>query len=266
MDCGMDTRMHSFFYTVGVATTATIFYYFWNNHYPVTTDRLITDAGWAYCGFETRVARFSEKLSTLLLPVTSLFSTGPTPGKEITFYKDDEIVREMGLLEFRSLDEDWDLDYDYGVYSIENDDGRRMTRLFYIHTVDLDNVQFSDTSLLSAVLKSEGNEDVNLDVTSDDFKSTLVVGNQLFTKEYMKYIFDIDLPESYKIDLIDNSVNQNTVTTGGLVRLEQDKVDICNPSVSRESSFEEVENKKRGSFLFGWMNSEENNADTKKDV
>ena len=265
MDCGMDTRIHSFFYTIGVATTATIFYYFWNNHYPITADRFITDAGWAYCGFEARASRLAQKISIFLTPLTSILSPGPIPNKEIVFYKNDNSVKVMGLLDFRNLDENWEVEYDYGVYTLQNDEGMSMTRLFTMHTgTDLDNVRFSNASLLSAVLKSEDKEDVNLDVTSDNFKATLVVGNELFTKEYMKYVFDIDLPESYTIDLIDNSINQSTLVTGGLIRIEENKLDICNPTVSRESSFEEVENKKRTSFLFGWMNGE-SEPQSKKD-
>ena len=263
MECGIDTRVHSFFYTIGVATTATIFYYFWNNHYPVTSDRLMTDAGWAYCGLEARASRLAQKLSLLLTPITSIFLPGPVPNKEITFYKNEDAVKEMGLLDFRNLDDTWDLDYDYGVFTIKNDDNMSMTRLFSTHNgTNLDDVRFSKASLLSAVLKCEGKEDVNLDVTSDDFKSTLVVGNQLFTKDYMSYVFDIDLPESYTIDLIDSSVNQNTIITNGYVSMLEDKIQICNPSTNREDSFEEVEGKSRPSFLFGWLN---NDAETKKD-
>ena len=80
----------------------------------------------------------------------------------------------------------------------------------------------------------------------------------------MKYVFDIELPESYTIELIDNSVNQSTIVKGGLVSIEEDKLDICNPTASRESSFEEVETKKASSFLFGWMNGE-NDSHSKKD-
>lgn len=265
MDCDINTKMHSLFYTIGVTTTATIFYYLWNNHYPVTSDRLITDAGWAYCGLEVRASRLAQKLSIFLTPLTSIFSPGPIPRKEVIFYKNGNSVKEMGILDFRNLDENWEADYDYGVYTIQNEEGISMTRVFTNHTgTDLDNTRFSNASILSAVVKSEGNEDISLDVTSDNFKSTLVVGNELFTKEYMKYVFDIELPESYTIELIDNSVNQSTIVKGGLVSIEEDKLDICNPTASRESSFEEVETKKASSFLFGWMNGE-NDSHSKKD-
>lgn len=268
MECPIDTRMHSFFYTIGVATTASIFYYIWNNHYPVTASRLITDAGWAYCGLEARVTRLGQKLSCAISPFISLISPGEVPDKEIKFYNaNKDVIREMGLLEFRQLDENWDVDYHYGVYSIKNDDDQRMTRIFMTHTgIDLDDVKFSSASLLSAVLKEEGKDVIDLNVSSpaSRFRSALVVGNELFTEEFMRHVFDMSLPDEYTIEVIDSNVNQHKIEKGGLMRVEADSFDLYNPTTSRDSSFEEVEVKKSTSFLFGWM-SGETDPQSKKD-
>ena len=253
MDCGMDTRIHSFFYTVGVATTATIFYYFWNNHYPVTTERLITDAGWAYCGFEARLTRMGQKLSSALSPFISLISPGEVPDKEIKFYNaDNEMVKAMGLLEFEELKEDLDFEYSYGVFSIKNEDNLGMTRLFFSDEVpDLHEVKFSSATLLSAVLKEEGKEDIDLNVATPEARSFLVEGNELFTKEFMHHAFDITLPEDYAIEIIDSNVTQQIVKKGGVLRVKDGSLELVNPSDSRDSSFEEVESKRR--IVFIWM-------------
>jgi hypothetical protein len=256
--------MHSFFYTVVVATTASIFYYIWNNHCPISINRLMTDAVWAYCGLEARVTRLGQKLSNALSPFISLISPGEVPDKEIKFYNTNkDIIREMGLLEFRQLDEKWDVEYCYGIYSIKNDNDRSMTRLFMTHTgIDLDDLKFSSASILSAVLKEEGRDDVNLNVSSPGFRSTLVVGNELFTQEFMRHIFDMSLPDEYTIEVIDSNVNQYKIEKGGLMRVEVDNIDLCNPT--SRNSFEEIEPKKRTSFLFGWT-SGETDPQSKKD-
>lgn len=262
----MDTRLHSFFYTIGVATTASIFYYFWNNHYPGSAERLIADAGWAYCGIEARFAYYARKLSHVMSPFTGMLSPAPVPNKEVTFYKGGSVVKEMGLLEFRQLDETWDVEYDYGVYSIENDAGKKMTRIFSVHTgIDLDDLKFSDASLLSAVLKQDGVDDVDLDVTTVDFRSSLLVGSELFTREFMQQVYNISLPDKYTIDVIDSNVTQQTVEAGGLIRVEADKLVVSNTTSSRDSSFEEVEPKKRRSFLFGWMGGDADPQSKKDD-
>lgn len=259
MDCITDTPAHSLFYSIGLASTATILYYLCINYTPLTVDDFLADAAWAYCGMEIRATRFKKQLFTLLEPVTSIITPGPVPNKEIRFYKDGEVVKEMGLLEFRKLDDEWDVDYDYGIYKIQNDENMGMSRIFKAHTdIDLDNIKFSNVSLLSAVMKCNGQDKRDLDVTSDIFKSTLIVGNKLFAKEYMKYIFDMDLPESYSIDIIDSNINQHTITEGGIMHMTEDNVEIINPSKVSET----VEQKRRPSFLFGWMNE---TSETKKD-
>lgn len=266
MDCGIDTHTHSFFYTVGVTTTATIFYYFWKNHYQVTTDCLITDVGWAYCGLEARLNRLGQKLSSALSPFISLVSPGKVPEKEIKFYNvNNEMVKDMSLLEFEELKKDLDFEYIYGLFSIKNEDNRGMTRLFFSHEVpNLNEVKFSSTTLLSAVLKEEGKDDIDLNVVSPHARSFLVEGNELFTKEFMHYAFDITLPEDYTIEIIDSSVTQYIVEKGGVLRVNEDNLELVNLSDSRDSSFVEVESKKGGSFLFGWI-GKENEITSKKD-
>lgn len=240
MECSIETRMHSFLYTFGVSTTATIFYYIWNNHCPIRINRLMTDAGWVYCGLEARVTRLGQKLSNALSPFISLISPREVPDKEIKFYNTNkDIIREMGLPEFRQLDENWDVEYCYGVYSIKNDNDRSMTRLFMTHTgIVLDDLKFSSVSLLSAVLKEEGKDDVELNVSSPGFRSALVVGNELFTEEFIRHIFDMSLPDEYTIEVIDSNVNQYKIEKGGLMRVEMDNINLCNPTTSRNSSFE----------------------------
>lgn len=259
MDCGIDTRLHSFFYTVGVATTATIFYYFWNNHYSVTTNRLITDAGWAYCGLETRFTRMGQKVSKVLSPFISLISSGHVPEKEIKLYNvNNELVKDMSLLEFEELKKDLDFEYSYGVFSIKNEDDHSMTRMFFSHEVpDLKELQFSSATLLSAVLKENGKDDIDLNVALPLVRSFLVKGNELFSKEFMYNAFNIILAEDYAIEVIDSSVTQHIVNKGGILRVNKDNLELVNPCDSRDSSFEEVESKKRGSFLFGWIGKDD---------
>lgn len=251
----MNTHTHSFFYTVGVTTTATIFYYFWNNHYPVTADRLITDAGWGYCSLEARLTRLGQKLSIALSPFISLVSQGKVPEKEIKFYNmNNEMVKALSLLEFEELKKDLGFEYIYGVFSIKNEDNRGMTRLFFSHEVpNFNEVKFSSATLLSAVLKQEGKDDIDLNVVSPHARSFLVEGNDLFTKEFMHYAFDITLPEDYTIEIIDSSVTQYIVEKGGVLRVNVGNLELVNPPDSRDSSFEEVELKKKESFLFGWI-------------
>tara|TARA_A100001011_G_scaffold381752_1_gene450681 strand:+ start:892 stop:1695 length:804 start_codon:yes stop_codon:yes gene_type:complete len=267
MECPINTRMHSFFYTIGVTTTASICYYIWNNHYPVTASRLFTDAGWAYCGLEVRVTRLRQKLSDALSPLIALVAPGEIPEQEIKFYNaDNEVVKSMGLLEFRELSENWDFEYSYGVYSIKNEENHSMTRLFLTHVdANLDEIKFSSASLLSAVLKEEGKDDLDLNVLSPGFRSSLVVGNELFTEEFMRHTFDMSLPEEYTIETIDSSVTQNVVKKNGVVRVRADNLEFVNPTDSRESSFEEVEPRKKNSFLFEWIGTE-NEISSKKNV
>lgn len=267
MDCGIDTRMHSFFYTVGVATTATIFYYFWNNHYPVTTDRLITDAGWAYCGLETRFTRMGQQISKVLSPFISLVSPGRLPEKEIKLYNvNNEMVKELSLLDFEELKKDLDFKYSYGVFSIKNEDNHSMTRLFFSNEVpDLKELKFSSATLLSAVLKEEGKDDIDLNVASHKVRSFLVKDNALFTKEFMYNAFDIILAEDYTIEVIDSSVNQHIVKKDGMLRVNEDNLELVNPCDSRDSSFEEIESKKRVPFLFGWIGKENEPTSKKND-
>lgn len=261
----MDTRMHSFFYTVGVATTSALFYYFWNNNYPVTSDRLITDACWAYCGLEARFTRLGKKLSSALYPFISLVSPGEVPEKEIKFYNvKNDVVKDMSLLEFEELRKDLDFEYNYGVFSIKNEENHGMTRLFFTHEVpNLNGVKFSSATLLSAVLKEKGKDDVNLDVTSPRVRSFLVEDNELFTKEFMHHAFDMVLPEDYTIESIDSSVTQQIVKKGGVLRVRSSVLELVNPS---DSSFEELDPKNKGSFLFGWIGGEKTSSlSTKKD-
>jgi hypothetical protein len=266
MECPIERLTHSFFYTVGVATTASILYYIWTDHYADTARRLKTDAGWIYCRLETRVTRLGQKLSNAISPVIRLVSPGEVPDKEIKFYNTNkDVVKEMGILEFRQLDEELNVEYCYGVYSIKNDDDQDMTRLFMTHTdVDLDDVKLSSASLLSAVLKEEGKDDVDMNVSLPSFRSALVVGNELFTEEFMRHVFDMSLPDKYTIEVIDSNVNQHKIEKYGFMRVEVDKIDLYNPT-SRDSSFEEVEVIKTPSFLFGWMNGETDQK-SKKDV
>jgi hypothetical protein len=254
MECPIERLTHSFFYTVGVATTASILYYIWSDNYADTASRLMTDAGWIYCRLETKVTRLGQKLSNAISPVIRLVSPAEVPNKNIKFYNTNkDVVKEMGLIEFRQLDENWNVEYCYGVYSIKNDDDQSMTRLFNTHTgIDLDDMKFSSAYLLSAVLKEEGKDDVDLIVSSPSFRSAFVVGNELFTEEFMRHVFDMSLPNKYTIEVIDNNVNQHKIEKYGFMRVEVDNLDIYNHT-SRDSSFEEVEVNKNPSLLFGWM-------------
>ena len=63
--------------------------------------------------------------------------------------------------------------------------------------------------------------------------------------------FDIILAEDYTIEVIDNSVTQHIVKKDGVLRVNEDNLELVNPCDSRDSSFEEVESKTGSFFLDG---------------
>ena len=67
------------------------------------------------------------------------------------------------------------------------------------------------------------------------------------------------------VSCIDSSVTQQIVKKGGVLRVKDGSLELVNPSASRDSSFEEVESKKKGSFLFGWIGGDDDLTSKKDD-
>lgn len=202
----MTQPVHDFFFTVGVGTTAGIGYYYWNNVYPITLERFITDMAWWGLRMQTQTNIYWNDLCKSLNPFIRMFFAEPERN-DVRFYKSGVEICSMPYLEALKYNEEIHGNYDKVSYEIEDDDGN----LYLILRDNVDDItdrdiKKSNSQFINVTLKREGKEDIDVDMKSRG--NIYMVGNELFTREFFEWLCpNIELSDNYVVSTIDNNVN-----------------------------------------------------------
>uniref|UniRef100_A0A6C0CQD2 Uncharacterized protein n=1 Tax=viral metagenome TaxID=1070528 RepID=A0A6C0CQD2_9ZZZZ len=255
----MNQSLHEFFYTVGVATTTGIAYYIWNNFYPITLNRLITDTAWWAVRCQTRATMMYERVENILYPwVTVVLPEKERP--DVRFYLNGVEVSSMSYLEALKYEED-DFSEEYNKVTYEiYDDNNKSDKLVMIRDSVNDimdkGLKKSNVHFISVSLKREGKDDVDIDMSSKG--NIYMIGNELFSESFLGWILpDIDLSEDYTISTIDDNVNMVSFSKNQYIVLNENGYDVktLESKENDEDTEAKKEMEKNNSGLFSWFNT-----------
>ena len=125
---GSGTVPQRFFYGVGLGSCTIALVWFYNNCYPVTSQRLVTDAALAWCRAEVYSQRAFNLLGVIMAPLTNLFRSY-TPEPNLFLYAEDGSVIVTTFQEFINTD-NVDQNYTYIEYKISNNEGDSCCRIY----------------------------------------------------------------------------------------------------------------------------------------
>lgn len=223
-----DDTVHNFFYSVGFLTTTGLALYFWNNVYPITVSKLVTDVAWQTAKAGVKCYKIYKNIKSVIMPYYETIST-PQEEKPIFIYYNGKLVENCTLEQAKeylgdngtdneSNDESNDesnksekVKYDFISVVHKNTEAKNDIQFFTsIDDIDTPTVK-SDVHYIGATLKRENKDD--LEITLFDDVNVNIIGNALFTPKYLQWC-GIDLKknsdntfENYSVSVIDNSVN-----------------------------------------------------------
>ena len=232
---GGGTAPQRFFYGVGLGTCTIAFIWIYNNFYPVTTERLLTDAAFAWCKAEVYSERAFNAIGAVIAPFVNLFKTY-TPEADLFLHSEDGSIIKTTCQDFLTYTDRNNWSFPYIEYYITNDEGDSCCRI-YRSTEALvaelksvsqsreenneNNGLSSSFGVLSVAVKYNDEENKCVEEIIEIPKCNYyITGNKLFDRDFLEKTLDISyLPEIYTITIVDNNVNQITLETNN--RVEQ---------------------------------------------
>ena len=293
---GGGTLPQQFFYGVGLGTCTIAFFWVYNNFYPVTTERLLTDAAFAWCKAEVYSERVFNAIGAVIAPFINLFKTY-TPEVDLFLHSEDGTVIETTYQEF--INKTTGKDFPYIEYYITNDNDESCCRIYrstealisemsgygrQSASTDEGDLQeetgFSSSfRILSVAINynDENNNPIEKMIAMPPC-NYYITGNKLFDRDFLEKTLEIfDLPETYTITIVDNNVNtivlQCNDNQQDSILLKKDgfeklthrtnddrfNMDDCEDADSTE---EDCYNSNRG--FFGWFTSSNDNNKPKE--
>ncbi len=200
-----NTTAHQFFYGVGLGTCSLAAFWFYNNCYPITTQRIVTDAALGYCRAEVYAHRLFGALGVIFAPFLALFkSNKETPN--LYLHSEDGTITRTTYNEFLNRVHNWK--FPYIEYYITNDNGDCCCRIYRsseeLLSPEGDACKSSPFSVLTAFLCYDEKE-VPIELTNTNF---YLCENVIFDRDFLEKTLEMDdLPEEYTISIIDGNVN-----------------------------------------------------------
>ena len=258
---GGGTIPQRFFYGVGLGTCTIALVWFYNNCYPVTTERLLTDAALTWCRAEVYSQRALKVIGTILAPFTNLLRSD-NPEVDLFLHSENGNIIETTYQEF--LNKSVDLNFPYIEYYIRNDSGDSCFRI-YRSSQDLlaPEGNMCRSSQFSALSVAVCYEDTEKPINMKDC-NYYIAGNVLFDRDFLEKTLEIkDLPDNYTVSIIDNSVNTITLhhnhTKNDGLMLTEKGYSIINFNNESENIDEDVDSTEEdcisttSSGIFGWF-------------
>ena len=267
---GGGTTPQQFFYGVGLGSCGLALVWFYNNCYPVTNERLVTDAALAWCRAEVYSQRAFNLVSAIMAPFINLFRSNLSE-PNLFFYAEDGSVVETTFQDFMNINgEDWD--YNYIEYRITNDQGDSCCRIYRstksCRKPEDSLCNSSPFKAISVALKYNDKDDKPVEKIIDmPDCNYYIAGNTLFDRDFLEKTLKItDLPEKYTISILDNNVKNIILETN---ENRQDSIFLTSEGYnvvkveSNEADDDDKSNKddciNSATGLFGWFGNNNNN-------
>ena len=188
---------------------------------------ILFETGCLYLKVETKVVDIKNKIEKSLVKFKNI--------KNIEFYLDGYKVYKTNL---ESLDElDFPLEYDYIIYKQKNENNEEMYR-FFENEIQLMNeikekhkIIFNKcpiTILNCKLIMENDYEKVMYNITP--LKSVYYSGNKLYTKNFIKHFYNIDLWDKYAIKFIDSNIKPVELENKETILLDDTNYNIIKPT------------------------------------
>ena len=200
-----NTTAHQFFYGVGLGTCSLAAYWFYNNCYPITTQRILADAALGYCRAEVYAQRVFGALGVIFAPFLAMFKSNKEEPNLYLHHEDGSITRTT-YHEFLNRVHNWK--FAYIEYYITNDSGDSCCRIYRsseeLLSPEGDACKSSPFSVMTVFLCYDGKE-VPIELPNTNF---YLCDNVLFDRDFLEKTLGIDdIPEEYSVSIIDGNVN-----------------------------------------------------------
>lgn len=246
----------SFFYSIGVATTAGFAYYIWNNFYPITMTRLVADSAWTFVRMKTRADMFYNKLEKFLYPWVATI-VPEDERHDVKFYKDGLLITSMSYLNaLKYEDDDFNEEYNKVTYEVHDDGGTNLVMIRdNVDDIMDKGLKKSNTRFISAFIKIPEQDDIEINLRERG--DIYMVGNELFSKSFLQWWFygkQIDanlLNGDYTISTIDDNVNMCTFKKNQYIVLKENGYDVV--TLEQEEAITTVKNDESG--FFSWFSA-----------
>lgn len=217
--------------------------------------KLILDSMFLYLASEAKVISVLKKINRFIILYL---------GNDIFYYCDGICIYKSSLKNFDNLDTP--LDYDYLICKKLNEQDEEMTRLFDTEEEFINEYYRNDNSIkFKFCKKSLINVKITFISTYEDklhntnynitpLKTSYCSGNKLFTKNYMKHFFNMELPEKYVIDMIDSEITSSKLSNKEEVELWDDDYTIL--ETQEKVIIEDSEHKSDLSLEDDWETTE----------
>ena len=208
---GGGTTPQQFFYGVGLGSCTLALVWFYNNCYPVTNKRLITDAALAWCRAEVYGQRAMNMLGLIFAPFLQVFRNDKQE-PDIFFYQEngDIICRRFSELMHSGFAPDDYTGTNYIAYFIKNENDEGCCRIYrdlnsFCEAEWNNQCRSSNFKVISACLCTKDGKEKPLDLGKWNY---YLVGNKLFDRDFLEKSLEIsDIPDEYKISIIDGNIN-----------------------------------------------------------
>ena len=255
----MNESVHEFFYTIGVATTASFAYYIWNNLYPISVERLIADTAWFGIKLQTKTEMTFSKIEKFLYP---WFAT-VIPEEErhdVKFYKDGRLVTSMTYLcALKYEEDDFAEDYNKVTYEVHDDKGNNLVMLRdNVNDIMDKGLKKSNVNFISVSIKQDGEDDIEVDLRKKG--DIYMVGNELFSKSFFRWClcdkYDLD-DKNYTVSTIDDNVNMVAFNKNQYIVLNENGYDVktIECELKETESKNDESDKKLETGFFSWFSN-----------
>lgn len=192
---------------------------------------LLFETGCLYLKVETKVIQIKNKIEKSLVKFKNI--------QNIEFYLDGFKVYKTNL---ESLDEqDFPLEYDYIIYKQKNENNEEMYR-FFENEIQLMNeikekhkIIFNKcpiTILNCKLIMENDYKKIMRNITP--FKSAYYSGNELYTKNFIKHFYNIDLWDKYSIKFIDSNIKAVELENKETILLDDNNYNIIKSTQMEE--------------------------------
>ena len=167
-----------------------------------------------YCRIEENLIKYKTTIDTLYRKQTRIHRFSPPD--DVFFYKNNIVIGNTTIVNLIIGSYLCDREYDFVTYELISDSGEKICRIFDDETVMMneftENQQIlcspSKTHILSALLIITRNgKDELYDITPKGLGVELV-GNSLYSYNFIKYFFNIDPGINYTVKIIDNNIGE----------------------------------------------------------
>lgn len=184
---------------------------------------ILFEAGCIYLNVETKIIKIKNRIEKSLVKFKSK--------KNIEFYCDGYKIFKTNI---ESLDEkDFPLEFDYIICKQKNENNEEMYRFFESELELMDEIKNNNKIIFTKcpvtilncklIMKDEG-EKVMHNITP--FKSAYYSGNKLYTKNFIKHFYNIDLFDKYVVKFIDSNIKSVELENREIILLGDNSYEI----------------------------------------